>query len=225
MAPLVREREIGGLSALLKKAHSRRRGKPLIVKWGNPDGMSHIGVDPGTSGGLAVLSSRCDLIYTAPLPCIEITPRRGRARYSIDGAKLLGMLSPLFGEPAHAWIEDPGVVSVRRRDPNTGEIVPMRSMGSIASLHASLGAVETLLQSLNFTTSRVLPVHWKKPFGLYRSDDPKARARQIAAVLWKETFTDCRVRDTGQAEAALIAMYGARYIAPIKARTSKHEED
>jgi len=141
-----------------------------------------VGIDPGITGGLAV-------IHSGKLVGIEAMPTHdGRA----DGAEIDQILTE--------W--EPDVVYVE----NTG---PMPKNGSIASFSLGLntGIVLGVVQANRFALVRPRPIEWKRKLGLVGKD--KNASRGLASELFpdfRERFR--RVKDDGLAEASLIARYG-----------------
>jgi crossover junction endodeoxyribonuclease RuvC len=71
----------------------------------------------------------------------------------------------------------------------------------------SYGIAKGVVGSLHIPTINVAPTKWKKHFGL-TADKEQARALAISTWPFSEHFR--RKKDNGRAEAALLALYGAR---------------
>jgi len=140
------------------------------------------GVDPGVTGGLAV-------IHKGKLAAVEAMPvHDGRA----DGMGIDELLSEW--EPDVVYVEDTHAM------PKNG------SMASF-SLGLNTGIVLGAIQSNRFRLVRVRPQVWKKGMGLIGKD--KTASRGLARELFPEFGDRFKlVKHDGLAEAALIARYG-----------------
>ena len=141
-----------------------------------------VGVDPGLTGGLAV-------IHDGKLVGVEAMPTHdGRA----DGAQVDQILMD--------W--EPDVVYVEKTQ-------PMPKNGSIASFSLGLntGIVLGAVTANRFSLVMPRPIEWKRKMGLIGKD--KNASRGLARELFPE-FRErfMRVKDDGLAEACLIARYG-----------------
>lgn len=145
--------------------------------------MIIVGVDPGVTGGLALLWHG-DLTVVEPMPVHD-----GR----VDG---LGVSELLVD-----W--QPDIVYLEATQ-------PMPKNGSIASfsLGYNTGVVAGVVQSLGLPLHRVRPAEWKRNQGLIGKD--KTASRGLARELFPR-LAHCfkLVKQDGLAEAALIARYGA----------------
>lgn len=153
-----------------------------------------IGMDPGMSGAIAVLSADGDLLEVVDMPTFAIVKRvagKDRTKNHINVHELGGLLRKYPG--AFAIIEQVGAM------PKDGAMQSFQFGFGTGALHGACGA-------LAFEMDTVSPQRWKKHFGLINGT--KGASRQIAtrrfpshADLFK------RVKDDGRAEAVLIALY------------------
>jgi len=140
------------------------------------------GIDPGITGGLAV-------IHNGQLSGVEAMPvHDGRA----DGRAI----DEILGE----W--EPDAVYVE----NT-HAMPKNGSQASFSLGLNTGIVLGVIQSNEFRLVRIPPITWKRKMGLIGKD--KNASRGLARELFPN-FADSfkLVKHDGLAEAALIARYG-----------------
>lgn len=146
-----------------------------------------LGVDPGKTGALAVLHPQLGLLDVHDMP--EAT-----------------------GHPLGALVAD----MVRDYEPDRFGLavvekvhaMPRQGVSSVWTFAEGHGAVLGALGALGVPVRLVPPSTWKKALGL--SSDKNA-SRQRAIETWPEHVrTFARVRDDGRAEAALLALFGAR---------------
>jgi crossover junction endodeoxyribonuclease RuvC len=149
------------------------------------------GIDPGVSGGIAVLLDG-KLLAVDPLP---IRARLYGSGMQLDGAELMGwLLEQRAGRPCMAYLE-----AVASR--------PGQGVRSVFNFGHMVGSIEGVLQAMGFPYELVGANTWKKRAGLTGKD--KNASRSLAMQLFPdqaERFK--RVKDDGLAEAALIGRYG-----------------
>ena len=148
-----------------------------------------IGIDPGLTGGIAVLDSKSkELIRLWDMPVI---PEGGRKKVSGRGlAKIIGGYSRQ--QVAMVYLEKVGA------RPGQG-VVSMFNFGR------SYGAVEAAIAVLGLPLTYVAPQSWKRAAGLLRTDKDASRGRVLD--LYPNADVHCK-KDTGRADAVLIARYG-----------------
>lgn len=149
-----------------------------------------IGIDPGLSGALAVLS--LDGFETVhDLPVI-----RDHSLAWIDGSELQSLLlDALRGRTAHAVIERVSAM-------------PGQGVSSAFTFGLGLGSVLSVLQAMHVSIELVTPATWKRSLGL--SKDKRASLHKARLLF---PAADLRLaKHDGRAEALLIAHY-ARGIA------------
>jgi hypothetical protein len=138
-----------------------------------------VGIDPGVTGGLAVLDGGL-LIATCRMPVAD-----SRCSGSILSDLLTGF--------------QPDVVVVEKTQ-------PMPKNGSIASYSLGLntGIIFGVVETLRHPLVKIRPVDWKRANGLIGKD--KNASRALAMELWPDQREQFRLaKDDGKAEAALIA--------------------
>lgn len=148
-----------------------------------------IGVDPGLSGGISILSAHNgSLIAAIPMPT---TNGKVNARGIAEELK--------HHHDALAFVE-----AVSSRPRQAGQF----------QFGVNVGVVHGVLGALGIPMQLVTPQAWKAPYGLKRADDQtkaetKTAARLLAAKLFPAHATAFkRVKDDGVAESSLIALYG-----------------
>jgi crossover junction endodeoxyribonuclease RuvC len=151
-----------------------------------------IGIDPGVSGGIAVLSGDGELLAVDSLP---VRARLHGSGQQIDGAALMGwLMHHRQGQPCMVFLE-----AVASR--------PGQGVRSVFNFGHSLGIIEGVLSALGMPYCLVNPSGWKKRAGLTGKD--KSASRSLAMQLYPD-YADRfrRIKDDGLAEAVLIAKFG-----------------
>ncbi len=161
-----------------------------------------LGIDPGLSGALALISSDGDL-HVWDVPIFEVVRNRRRKR-EIDHAGLRDIIlraSSIAVKIDVAWVEKVGAF------PNQG-VASMFSFGS------TYGCMLQLVASHFVPLEQVTPQKWKVYFKLRKGKDA---SRMKASELMPE-FADQwpLVKHHNRAEAALIARYGLHQVKPMR---------
>lgn len=162
--------------------------------------QSVLGIDPGLSGGWALVSESNQLLDAGPFP-LQSVKKSGKTATQLDGPALAKVLAQT--NATRAYVE---LVSSRPRQ--AGQF----------QFGISTGTIHGILHALQVPFDLVSPVSWKPAYGIRREHDEtkastKTRAREIAASLFPahaKLFS--RVKDDGVAEAALIALYGVHLL-------------
>lgn len=165
-----------------------------------------IGVDPGLSGAIAIYTPpyREDGIFTAPerpaelaifdIPILSLTVA-GKARRRLDGHTLARIVSENASWVVLAIIEDV-------------HSMPKQGVASSFTFGKVAGAIEQCLIDHKIPYTPAHPAGWKRFFQITADkDSSRQRASQLLpafAHLW------ARKKDDGRAEAALLALYGAK---------------
>ena len=148
-----------------------------------------IGIDPGSSGALAVMQSDGAYIAHLTMPTIKVGTKS-----RVNGAAIAAFLRENMQPGCHAFLEQVGAM-------------PGQGVSSMVTCGHAAGVVEGLLQGLGIPYTLVTPQAWKKRAGLIGQDKDAARSRAI------QLYPDLRVLDLkgkGQAvaDAILIARFG-----------------
>jgi crossover junction endodeoxyribonuclease RuvC len=151
-----------------------------------------IGIDPGCSGAIVVMTEGGNYVAHLNMPTIKVGTKS-----RVNGAAVAAFLRETIGEfNAHAYLEQVGAM-------------PGQGVSSMFTFGHAAGVVEGLLQGLGIPYSLITPQAWKRRAGLIGSDKDAARSRAI------QLFPDLRILDLkgkGQAvaDAILIARFGQK---------------
>ncbi len=155
--------------------------------------MIALGIDPGTSGAIALVCARRGLLEVANLPTRSNgASEQARVRKQVDPFALRNLLSHWWDK--HSLSREYSVGAVERMQPFRASMVTLLSMGH------SAGICEASLAARCDSVVKPLPQQWKKAFGL---GSDKNDSREVAQRFW----SDSRIRRHDLAEAALIAQW------------------
>jgi crossover junction endodeoxyribonuclease RuvC len=152
-----------------------------------------IGVDPGLSGAVAVISPESLKIFDMPTMTVE---RNGKAKRQVSASELAELLYLYSGKDCHVYVE---------------KVSAMAGQGvtSVFSFGRSFGMIEGILAAYKLPVTYVAPATWVKAVGRGQGKDA-SRAR--AMELFPNNQADFkRVKDDGRSDAALIAYWGAHH--------------
>lgn len=148
-----------------------------------------IGIDPGITGAIAVLSAAGELELVADLPIV-----RDRSLAWVDGSALQSMLlDAIGGRQSRALIERVSAM-------------PKQGIASAFQFGVGFGSILSVLQAMHIPLEFVTPVVWKRSYGL--SKDKHASLHK-ARLLFPAADLHLAKHD-GRAEALLIAEFGRR---------------
>ena len=152
--------------------------------------MIVLGIDPGLSGGLAVVDAKSRLITQGGLmPTIE-NPKTGKrtvdARTIYDWALSIRM--------------DPGSVVVIENVHS----MPAQGVASSFTFGKAMGAVQAVAQIISTSVHLVTPQQWKTHHGL---GSDKQASIHLAMSLFGKTYPGTLKKHEAIAEAALIALW------------------
>ena len=144
-----------------------------------------LGIDPGLSGGLAILSgSHIELLETIPTET-----KGGFIKRQVDAQKLSNILR-VYPDIV-CYLE--GVASR-----------PGQGVASVFSFGDTYGAIRGVLGALNIPTYTVTPSKWKKELKISSKEDSLKAIKDLYPLLkWRK-------KDHNLAEAILIALYGQK---------------
>ena len=147
--------------------------------------MNVLGIDPGLSGGLAIVAG-------PRLVAVGDVPTTGdKAKRRVDVTALLGWIRA--NPPDHAIIE-------------RAQAMPEQGSSSGFIYGRAVGALEACVQGLMIPLTIIESTAWKKFHSLIKRD--KEDSRQRALMLFPDALGLERKMDHNRAEAALIAVYG-----------------
>lgn len=152
--------------------------------------MYHLGIDPGKSGGLALISSEIKMLWAEIMPDNLLDLKE-----VLEAAKECGRL--------HAWLEK-------------AQVFPKQGLVSAFNYGRHFGELCSALTMLEIPYTLVSPVTWTKKMHLgVGVKDPKQKTLAIARRLYpKEKFlaTDrSKVPHSGIVDAVVIARYGLQF--------------
>jgi crossover junction endodeoxyribonuclease RuvC len=152
-----------------------------------------LGIDPGLSGALALLTSLGELTVD-DMPTVEIE-RGGKSKRELDTAALCSLIREMA--PSHAVLERVGAR-------------PGQGVTSMFAFGRSCGQIEGAIAARRVPLSYVAPPTWRRALSVpVGKDGSRLRASQVLpahAERWR------RVKDDGRAEAALIALWGLLHV-------------
>jgi crossover junction endodeoxyribonuclease RuvC len=147
------------------------------------------GIDPGFSGGLAIVNKQ-EVLFVSHLPVFQIRTGK-KVRTELDLGGLCELLTAHAYE--HVFIEQVGT------RPGEGRVSAFR-FGFCA------GAITGIVAALGRPYSLVTPLRWQRLAGCGRSPDA---ARRRAGQLYPDAVPFLtRKKDAGRADAILIACAG-----------------
>ena len=151
-----------------------------------------IGIDPGLTGAVAVLTPEGMLEALADTPTLTLKVQRG-TKQVYDAPGLVALLEPYSGLQVHVWIE-------------ASQAMPGQGTRSMLTIGFGYGLFLGILATLRLPYTAVRPAVWKRSMGLGKGKEAsRLRAQQLypGADLRRK-------RDHGRAEALLLAAYGLR---------------
>lgn len=149
-----------------------------------------LGIDPGLSGALALLSPEGNVLAIEDMPTIEVVIN-GKKRRNMPPVALANIIRILA--PQKAFLENVGV------RPGEGAV-------GAFSFGRNLGQIEGVLAALQIPTTLVHPATWKRRMNI-PADKGGARMKAMALFPDKVDLFK-RVKDDGRAESVLLAYYG-----------------
>lgn len=146
-----------------------------------------LGIDPGCSGALVIVTEQGGYIDHLPMPTIKV-----------------GTKSRVNGAAVAAWVQQYGITHAYLEQVGA---MPGQGTASMFTFGHAAGVAEGILQGLNIPYTLVTPQAWKKSAGLIGSDKDAARSRAIQ--LYPELRAlDAKAKGQAIADALLIARFG-----------------
>lgn len=166
-------------------------------------------IDPGLTGACAVMDHNgLRVVFDLPTMTIPGVGKGALVQRKIDGRALCKLLL------AHCSADEKPQVVIEAVGTMGGKNNAVQTQGSLLR---SLGAIETVIECLNWPLSYIQPQSWKRPFGLVGGDlkpaQRKAKAMECARRLYPACADIARVRDHNRAEAILLAHHAMRDLA------------
>jgi crossover junction endodeoxyribonuclease RuvC len=151
--------------------------------------MYLLGLDPGLSGALAVLTPDGTLQALSDTPVLTLKVARGTKQcYDIPG--MVALLTPYAGGGLHAVIEE-------------SQAMPGQGTRSMFTIGYGYGLWLGILGALRTPYTPVRPAIWKKAFNLGKDKE----ASRLRAMQLFPSADLRRRKDHGRAEALLLAYY------------------
>ncbi|EAW2652114.1 crossover junction endodeoxyribonuclease RuvC [Salmonella enterica] len=146
-----------------------------------------LGIDPGCSGSLVLITEQGHYIDHLAMPTIKV-----------------GTKSRVNGAAVAAWVRQYGITHAYLEQVGA---MPGQGTASMFTFGHAAGVAEGILQGLNIPYTLVTPQAWKKSAGLIGSDKDAARSRAIQ--LYPELRAlDAKAKGQAIADALLIARHG-----------------
>ena len=155
--------------------------------------MNVLGIDPGASGGLAIVNSKTlKIIRGTRMPTYKIQPGISK------GSKFYDIISPggIMAFADNVKIDTAVIEAVASR--------PEQSAQSGFQFGRVTGGVEAMAHMIAKDLVWVSPQRWKSHYHLSIN---KAESIMVAKANFKETYTWKFKKDEGIAEAALMALW------------------
>lgn len=147
-----------------------------------------LGIDPGCSGALVVITLRGSYIDHLNMPTIKVG-----IKSRVNGAAIAAWIRKYH--IGHAYLEQVGAM-------------PGQGTASMFTFGHAAGVAEGILQGLNIPYTLVTPQAWKKSSGLIGSDKDAARSRAIQ-IYPELRALDAKAKGQAISDALLIARHGA----------------
>lgn len=168
-----------------------------------------IGVDPGTTGALAVVGDGGELMEVHDLPRLRVT--KGTVR-GTDGVSKPRQVAEIDGYELARLIDDITTrLHVRGVWCEKVGAMPTDAKASAFAFGLAYGEIRGVIRAHFLPLSFVSPVTWRRALGVGKAAGKDA-SRALAQSLWPQSGAFARAKDEHRAEAALIAEY-ARQLA------------
>ena len=153
-----------------------------------------IGIDPGLSGAVAVLTGS-DSLIVIDMPTMTVD-RNGKSKRQVSASELAAIFANFNSNDTHVFVE---------------KVSAMAGQGvtSVFSFGRSFGMIEGILAAYKLPVTYVAPATWVKAVGRGQGKDA---SRSRAMELFPNNQADFkRVKDDGRSDSALIAYWGKHY--------------
>lgn len=153
-----------------------------------------IGIDPGLSGAVAVLTGS-DSLIVIDMPTMTVD-RNGKSKRQVSASELAAIFANFNSNDTHVFVE---------------KVSAMAGQGvtSVFSFGRSFGMIEGILAAFKLPVTYVAPATWVKAVGRGQGKDA---SRSRAMELFPNNQADFkRVKDDGRSDSALIAYWGKHH--------------
>jgi len=161
-----------------------------------------IGIDPGLSGGIAVITPEAYTTFDVPV-LVVVKGKTKKNRYnSVEISRIFR--SVMQGAAAkeytvQVWLEDV-------------HAMPGQGVTSMFSMGRGLGIYEGIISALGLPLNYISPITWKKKVMCGQGKEKDAAVYKAQQLFPNAVLTTPRGRLLdGRAEALLIAFYGKNY--------------
>lgn len=159
--------------------------------------MLVLGIDPGLSGALALYDAGTGALELVDVPTFDMA-KAGKAKRVVDVATLARTIDAWAKRSPTVWIERVGSM-------------PGQGVASAFDFGCTYGLLIGVCAASFLPMERVTPQVWKKALGLRGGVENKDESRARASALMpRHSHLWPLKKHDGRAEAALIALYGAR---------------
>ena len=163
--------------------------------------MSILGIDPGLSGGIVLLSTSGTILFKSPIPVLKLQGKKNKT--VIDLPALYEMIKSLKEKTSCCYLEK--VSSM-----------PGQGVSSMFSFGHTFGVIEMSLVACQIPYVLVPPQTWCKEIHQGLSKDLDAKSRSM--LIFKRLYPDVDLRATercstphlGMLDGLLIAEFGRR---------------
>jgi crossover junction endodeoxyribonuclease RuvC len=155
-----------------------------------------LGIDPGLSGALAFYNPETGFLSVLDMPTLKAGGTKGKS--VIDMASLARLIDAESTRISQCYLE---LVGTRPGESGVGAF----------SFGEGVGIIRGILAASFIPVTRVTPAVWKKAMGC-TGDKEQSRAR-ASEILPRHADKWPLKKHDGRAEAAVLAVYGARQLA------------
>lgn len=170
--------------------------------------MMRLGVDPGLTGALALVTPDEELAKVWDMPTQAKTHGKGNEVNAYLLADILDdalSMANEAGERLGMILEQVNAMPAAPAKPGQ----PRRGMGATSAFNfgEGFGVIRGVAASMGIKVYRVRPERWKRQAGLIKK--PKDAALALVVETWPEhRALFARKKDVGRADAALIGLFG-----------------
>ena len=156
--------------------------------------MIVLGIDPGLSGALALYDPHLDELAVHDVPVHELT-RNGKNKREVDVQSLVDLVTDLAKDRPDVFLEN-------------STPMPGQGAASTFAFGKTFGIIYGVCAAHKLVIHRVAPAKWKRDLAVPKDKDG-ARARASQLLPSHSRWWPLKKHD-GRAEAALLALWGAR---------------
>lgn len=165
--------------------------------------MIILGCDPGLDGAIAVYRPHDDVLQTHSMPTLKV--KAGSNKRVIDDYELARLVDAICrdGAPTMAVVEMVG---------------PRPSDGAVQGFQfgAGFGVLRGVIAANFIPTHLVTPQSWKRRIGIASGADKDASRAMASRAFPRSAGLWALKKQDGHAEAALLALYGWRFVVNAK---------